>query len=322
MTCKSKDFEFKALTDLWTGSVDQKPTLLKNTGLLGSIRWWLEVLVRGLDGPACDPSNTKCGDEKHCVVCELFGCTGWARKFRFDVLDEHHQLNIHQIKRDDRFYFRFTELRPIRPEEWAILSATLGLIADYGAIGGKTVLKPTDEKNSLSKDHHKDFGLIELVTTPQLPIIDRKTLTAYVGRPQWGTVTDYGFAWASLKNFWFIDEKYLYRKDIDKSSFNKVVGRQESKRFKKTDGSQKHRERISASLTPPFNINKWLAGKQGESKKVFSFKAPPRTFGFVKPKLITFEEIKKRLKEVFDTDEDFIKGPDILNNLLSKERPL
>ncbi len=54
-----RTYEFKALTDVWTGSVtlEEKngqikektgPDRLITTGLLGSIRWWFEVLVRGL----------------------------------------------------------------------------------------------------------------------------------------------------------------------------------------------------------------------------------------------------------------------------------
>lgn len=31
------------------------------------------------------PTNTKCEGKNHCDACELFGCTGWARKFRLEV---------------------------------------------------------------------------------------------------------------------------------------------------------------------------------------------------------------------------------------------
>jgi CRISPR-associated RAMP protein, Cmr1 family len=152
---QNKTYQFKALTDLWTGDFNGKSGRLIPTGLLGSIRWWFEVLVRGLGGNACDPSDTKCEDRNHCVVCELFGCTGWARKFRFEVLDGNGDTKTDQITKDDTktdqtkqnqtFSLCFTPLRPIRVEEWTLLDATLRLIAGYGAIGGKTVFKPTDE---------------------------------------------------------------------------------------------------------------------------------------------------------------------------------
>ncbi|MEW5828033.1 MAG: type III-B CRISPR module RAMP protein Cmr1, partial [Chloroflexota bacterium] len=75
----------KTLTPLWTGGVDGITDRLHEAGLIGSLRWWYEALVRGLGGYACDPtSQDRCPDKdgNHCVVCELFGCTGWARKFR------------------------------------------------------------------------------------------------------------------------------------------------------------------------------------------------------------------------------------------------
>jgi CRISPR-associated protein Cmr1 len=168
----SRTYTVKALTDLWTGDAEGKPGRTITTGLLGSIRWWFEVLVRGLGGSACDPTRdgNRCpapGKKPtdlghHCVVCELFGCTGWARKFRFEVLDGNGQAKVEQITKGQTFRLRFTPLRPIRDEEWALLDLTLRLIAEYAAIGGKTVLKPSDEPNRTNKPHHRDYGLIEI----------------------------------------------------------------------------------------------------------------------------------------------------------------
>lgn len=45
----------QAHTDIWTGDVEGRADRLITTGLLGSIRWWFEVLVRGLGGRPCDP---------------------------------------------------------------------------------------------------------------------------------------------------------------------------------------------------------------------------------------------------------------------------
>jgi hypothetical protein len=141
----TKFYEWKltALADIWTGDADGNPEHLITTGLLGSIRWWYEVLVRGFGGPACDPTKTSCVNEDHCAVCELFGCTGWGRKFRFDVLKDGGGIQRDQIKIGEHFRLRFTPLRPISTEELALIDLTLRLIADYGAIGGKTVYKPS-----------------------------------------------------------------------------------------------------------------------------------------------------------------------------------
>ncbi len=78
-----KEWKLKAWTPIWTGDTKRNPARLIPTGIMGSLRWWYEVLVRGLGGKACDPtSDVRCPDQngRHCVVCELFGCTGWARE--------------------------------------------------------------------------------------------------------------------------------------------------------------------------------------------------------------------------------------------------
>ena len=60
--------------------------------------------------------------------------------------------------------------------------------------------------------------------------------------------------------------------------------------------TKKHPSRESEQLVDDNDrISKWLAGSQQESKKVFSFKNPARTFGFVKPELIDFNTMKQRL---------------------------
>lgn len=156
---ETRTWRCKALTGIWTGDADGRAERLITTGLLGSIRWWIEVVVRYLGGSACDPSQTKCQDRKHCAVCELFGCTGWARKFRFDVLAASGEIQTKQIESGDPFALRFTPLRPVLDEEWALLDLTLRLIADYGAIGGKTVLKPSREQSRMKEAHHQDYGL-------------------------------------------------------------------------------------------------------------------------------------------------------------------
>lgn len=296
-----RTWQFKALTDLWTGSVDGKHDRLITTGLLGSIRWWFEILVRGLGGSACDPTDTKCEDRNHCVVCELFGCTGWARKFRFKALDKDKD-----IKKDDIFHLRFIPLRPICDEEWTLLYATLRLIAEYGAIGGKTVFKPTDESDRTNKLHHKDFGLVQMTSSRQINGTGRDDLETYLSK--WRKVDHGEFAWASLQHFWCVEGKYLGRQDNNNSTFNKVIGRPEPKQQSGQNDS-------------------WIAGRrpdrrnniEAESKKVFSFNEPARTFGFVKPCLIDFDAMKKRLQDVWEQDGwELLTGEKIIDRLFAK----
>ncbi|TCT10535.1 CRISPR-associated protein Cmr1 [Tepidamorphus gemmatus] len=306
----------KALTDIWTGDAERKGDRLIPTGLLGSIRWWFEVVVRGLGGSACDPTEHQCPDRQkklheaghHCVVCELFGCTGWARKFRFDVLDGNEQIKTTQIKKDNAFKLRFTPLRRIEQEEWALLDLTLRLIAKYGAIGGKTVYKPSDESARQSQAHHRDYGIVQINGAPTIEKRKLNQLKAYVSRSEWRTLNHGAYAWASLANFWCVPGRYLVRQNGNESTFNRVLGRKEPK-----NQGQQLRDKAEC-------VDKWLAGKQQESKKVFSFKDPPRTFGFVKPGVIDFVAMRQRLKQTWSDlkDEEFIEGPALLDRLLGE----
>ena len=311
-----RTYQFKALTGLWTGSVtlEEKngqikektgPDRLITTGMLGSIRWWFEVLVRGLGGNACDPSDTKCEDRNHCVVCELFGCTGWARKFRFEVLDENSGTKTDQIKQNQTFSLCFTAIRPIRVEEWTLLDATLRLIVEYGAIGGKTVFKPTDESNRAGRLHHNDYGLVQMVTPQQYDGTGRDDLGKYLSK--WRKLNHGEFAWASLQHFWCVNGKYLARQNGNSSAFNCVIGRPEPKQQSGQNDS-------------------WIAGRrpdrrnnvEAESKKVFSFKDPARTFGFVKPGLIDFNIMKGRLTNAWGQNGwDFLAGDKIIDQLFA-----
>jgi len=99
--------EIKMRTPLWTGGVDGKCDRLHETGIIGSMRWWYEAIVRGLGGYACDPtSGNHCelsGKEKTdeerrkklCPACWLFGCGGWKRKFRLEVIKEPELTPLH-----------------------------------------------------------------------------------------------------------------------------------------------------------------------------------------------------------------------------------
>ncbi|HWB87549.1 MAG TPA: type III-B CRISPR module RAMP protein Cmr1 [Bryobacteraceae bacterium] len=62
---------------------------MRVNGLMGSLRWWFEGIVRAMGRKACDPTEGACEyDPKKnpfhglCPVCWLFGTTGWARRFR------------------------------------------------------------------------------------------------------------------------------------------------------------------------------------------------------------------------------------------------
>lgn len=100
------EIKIRTLTPLWTGGIDGTTDCIHETGILGSLRWWYEALVRGLGGYACDPSQGTCRfdadkyakskaleerqrlhDAGLCDVCQVFGATGWRRRFRLEIVD-------------------------------------------------------------------------------------------------------------------------------------------------------------------------------------------------------------------------------------------
>jgi CRISPR-associated protein Cmr1 len=317
-----REWKLKALTDIWTGDACQKNLRLIPTGFMGSIRWWFETLVRGLGGNACDPTSegNRCPDSRwqptepghHCAVCEFFGCTGWTRKFRLMVLDEENRVIQKQIQRGQPFTMRFIPLRPIREEEWCLLDLTLRLIADYGAMGGKTVYKPSDEQSRQKEPHHQDYGIIEIGHCPSvMPSFNRKQLEAYVHDQRWREIKPNDFAWVSLKHFWCVKGRYLARQNDNTSTFNRVIGRPEPK----NRSSQ---------------YDSWLAGRRAGgraglqepvSKKVFSFRQPPRTFGFVQQKSeidSMFTTLSRCLSSEWKnfSEREIMKADNILEQLL------
>ena len=86
---------FRTLTPLWTGGAKRNSDQPRETGLIGSLRWWYEGIVRGMGGKACDPvgddrceynaKDKRLPEEQLCPACWLFGCTGWRRRFRLEV---------------------------------------------------------------------------------------------------------------------------------------------------------------------------------------------------------------------------------------------
>jgi len=95
------EIRIRTLTPLWTGGVDQRCDRLHETGIIGSLRWWYEAIVRALGGATCDATaddaSKRCIFEQKkgetfydayirlCPVCRLFGCTGWRRRFRLEI---------------------------------------------------------------------------------------------------------------------------------------------------------------------------------------------------------------------------------------------
>ncbi len=78
------EVKIRTLTPLWTGGVARTMDRIHETGIIGSLRWWYEAIVRGLGGTACDPSEHSCPDSsgRLCDGCVVFGTTGLKRAFQ------------------------------------------------------------------------------------------------------------------------------------------------------------------------------------------------------------------------------------------------
>jgi CRISPR-associated protein Cmr1 len=98
----------KTVTPLWTGGTEMNMDRIHETGIIGSLRWWYAAIVRGLGGDGCttiDSGNCQFDKKTYdtwekkglertellrksglCPVCQLFGATGWQRRFRLHCI--------------------------------------------------------------------------------------------------------------------------------------------------------------------------------------------------------------------------------------------
>ncbi len=268
------EFRLRTLTPLWTGGVDQTCDRLHETGLIGSLRWWYEALVRGLGGYACDPtSDDRCPDEngRRCAACELFGCTGWARKFRLRVLDEQGQMVQNALDANQTFRLQFLELRQMSAEERWLLAKAVEIAANYGALGGKTTLKPQKGKVG------EDYGIVQVDSIRLPPKPDIKPFLQKFRQVTPEKAPD-------LRWFFFVKGAFLWRKQM-----NALMGL--------SDDGQK------VSGNEPYQ--QFLRGRRGDathdaiSKKLFAFRADGgRIWGYARDAQMrdrVIEEIKKTL---------------------------
>lgn len=288
------EIRLKTLTPLWTGGVDQTCDRLHETGLIGSLRWWYEALVRGLGGYACDPtSDDRCPekDGKHCAACELFGCTGWARKFRLRVLDKRAELIKDPLGPNTTFVLEFLELRSMEHEERWLVAKSIEIAARYGALGGKTTLKP-------QKDQRKgaDYGIVQWVSTQ--PEIMKPNIRDYLRQSNFRTVS---IEIPDLRWFFFVNGAFLWR-----SQMNVMLG---------LDPRGKPLPEID-------DIQRFLQGKRGSqdrpatSKKLFSFRVDGgRIWGYAKDAQMR-DAIIKRIKQQLGGGNYSVKtGEEVLYEL-------
>jgi CRISPR-associated protein Cmr1 len=239
-------FRLKTLTPVWTGGVNRHERKLHVTGIKGSIRWWYEVLIRGLGCYCCDPSvksvdnskalkckldtkklQNKSGDGKDrevrrqiCPACYLFGCTNWSGKFIVRIVDNN-EVPLDDLDSSNKsFNLQFIKKKGLEEAEELLLKMTLKLIVDYGAIGGRTTLKPSecDSKNTDSHpahqkrggfNPHKDYGIIARDKNsgiPSEPIFkndNKDKVKKYLKSFESADKPKNDSLWPDLRYFWF-----------------------------------------------------------------------------------------------------------------------
>jgi CRISPR-associated protein Cmr1 len=292
------EITLKTLTPLWTGGVDQTCDRLHETGLIGSLRWWYEAIVRGLGGYACDPtSDSRCEynpkdprppEEQLCAACYLFGHTGWARKFRLQVLDEQGRVVQNALVADQTFRLQFLELRQISNEEGWLLAKAVEIAAKYGALGGKTTLKP--QKGKIGED----YGIVEVVSIPSLP---KPNIESLFGKFQQVTPADA----PDLRWFFFVKGAFLWRKQI-----NALLGLSEN--GQRVTGNEPYQQ--------------FLRGRRGDrtheaiSKKIFSFQVDGgRIWGYARNAQMR-DTIVEEIERILGSGNYTVKtGEEVLHEL-------
>jgi len=159
-------------TPLWTGGMRQNMSRVLETGILGSLRWWYEAIVRGLGGWACDPTKHTCSSESGlCDACRMFGSTGWRRRFRLVVSETKEaaplsvppriRASVHPQSAwylPGAGYMGEFKIELIPWDSQAPLDQillTLRLITRYSALGAKTGL---------------GYGWVDLVQAPEIDV--------------------------------------------------------------------------------------------------------------------------------------------------------
>lgn len=192
------EIRVQTLTPLWTGGVDGKCDRIYETGLLGSLRWWMEALVRGMGGcvkestadqpdqrSSLDPKKfnaqkyreLKDKVERHkylndaglCDISQIWGATGWKRRFRLTISEKKEILNW---KND----LKITP--PDRTRGWFLKAGWIGQFkmtfsGDSEALTQLYILLRFLEKNgNIGARPQLGYGLFRILETQDLPDIN------------------------------------------------------------------------------------------------------------------------------------------------------
>ena len=181
------EIKIQTLTPLWTSGIGGTCDRIHETSIIGSLRWWYEAIVRGLGGSACDPSQHKCRfdadkyrkstatDEPQrlleaglCDVCQVFGATGWRRRFRVNVVENSisDASILRSIKADRKYIDRYGKTRIptwyfTQPKTGLFTVQVHSLAQDFPleAIGG--LLQSLADWTAIGAKAQMGFGVIQ-----------------------------------------------------------------------------------------------------------------------------------------------------------------
>jgi CRISPR-associated protein Cmr1 len=183
---KSVEIKLSTLTPVYTGGIDGKSDQLHSQGVMGSLRWWYEAILRGYGVRACDPSLHGCrynsalslsAKQQLCLACQEFGATGYARRFRLEVLAQDAvawvqrdlPLNIRPYGRTRGWYLNAgrvgTETLVFTGEDETVnrMLCLLGFLEKYGSLGAK----PQHGYGVFKIEQVKDHQTGKTVSLPQ-----------------------------------------------------------------------------------------------------------------------------------------------------------
>ncbi|NTU54133.1 MAG: type III-B CRISPR module RAMP protein Cmr1 [Chlorobiaceae bacterium] len=214
----------RTLTPIWTGGASiGKVDRLRETGIIGSMRWWYEVLVRGVGGYVSDPTsqensgldvdafNALSLEEQHdrlclhdtglCDVSRIFGTTNWKRQFRIQVIDRTaHDGNVHNVsfRKDgqERKWF-FPENINDKPRSGDFTISIVPLSVDFDPLVIKGLIQFIADWASLGARAQMGFGVIQ----PYGDRLDTRPLFEHLKGLR-GTQTYAGYP--SLDDFFFV----------------------------------------------------------------------------------------------------------------------